>query len=238
MARMTKSEYLASMRHAIHAEDPATGVVLETVLNQAGQRVFDAHPWPWKFSDPVTLAFAENTDTIDLPSDYGKLISCVVQDNVLQLVNFVTPDVIQKLRNNQTVRSSLVYYVSVEGWTTQATPSVGPTPKLMLDRTVTVAGTPTFELTYERDFIPLVDDNSVPNFPPSMEWGLVCMARAMAWGLENDGEHPDMGRAMKFLDEQWDKWRTQQPSVGPVRGGAGDRVRRRWYSADVARYRI
>lgn len=238
MARTTKAEYLALMKHAIHAESPATGVMLETVLNQAGQRLFDMKPWPWLISDPVELYFTEGSNEIDLPADFGGMTACAVKNNTFQRVEFVDHNLINRLRNNQTVASNLIFYVCAQPWSKQVTPGVSPTPKLLLDRVATVDGSPTFMLVYKRDFVPLVDDASVPDMPQSMDWALTCLCRAMAWGLENDGEHPDMGRAMSVIEEQWVKWRVVQPNLGPIRGGAGDRLPRRITSADAARFRI
>lgn len=47
-----------------------------------------------------------------------------------------------------------------------------------------------------------------------------------------------MARYEREISEQWIKWRTVQPTIGPVRGGAGDRIRGRATSADRALYRL
>jgi len=234
----TKAQYLALMKHAIHAESPATGVVLETVLNQAGQKLFDAQPWPWLITGPVDVAFTQGSNEAALPADFQQVVSCVVTDNILQRVRWVSADVVNALRNTRTVVTSLIYNVCAQQRIPQATPGVEPAPILMLDRDATADGTPTFTLLYSRRWKALTDDNAIPDMPSSMEWALTCLCRAMAWGLENDQEHPDMARYQREIEEQWKKWRTVQPHLGPTRGGAGDRVRRGITSADLARFRL
>jgi hypothetical protein len=221
---LTKGEYLDLMRHAIGGANPATGHSLDATFQRAGRALFGAYSWPWRFRGPVTLNAVANEYDIDLPENFGSVVSLVVPNNITIQIHWTTPE--QVIERRRFPWGGLCYFVSTHGWTGQVTPGVAPTKKLMIDRLPTTDGTPTFELTYLKDWVDLAGDNDVPDMPPEMEESLIRLCRARAWSLENDGEHPDEARAKAEMKDQWQEYGRSQRVLGRVRGGAGDRPRR------------
>lgn len=220
---LTKAGYISLMQHAIGGGEPASGHDLSDTLNRAGRAVFGRYSWQWLMAGPVNLVAVEGSYDIDLPANFGEAISLQDPNNITTRFIWTTPDQIMERRRLPQI-TGLHYYVSVNGWTPQATPGAAPVRKLMMDKAASSGGNPTFQLVYRRQWVDLVDDDAIPDMPSKMEESLIRMSRAMAWSLENDGEHPDMQRALSEMEDQKKQFARGQPYLGFVRGGAGERL--------------
>ncbi len=227
---LTKAEYISLMEHAIGGSSPATGHTLDATFQRAGRSVFEKYPWPWLQVDTtpagetITLAAVAGVPSIDLPLDFLQVVSLVDPSNIWTRVEWSTPEKVIDRRRWPILAN--VYLVSVLGLTPRPTTTTTARPKLLLDRTPTTDGSPTFALAYRRQWVDLANDADVPDMPPDMEEALIRLCRARAWSLENDDEHPDEGRAQAEMRERWKTYARMQPILGRPRGGAGDRVGR------------
>lgn len=221
---LKKSEYISLMQHAIGGGTPATGHDLDQTFQRAGRALFGKKSWPWLMQGPISLAASAGSPEIALPADFQELVSITETTNPLAPVHLT--NAVEVMHRRVLPIRGYGYQVALTGWDGQATPGVSVTPRMLLDRTPTQDGTPTFSMMYRRGWTEVVDDDAVPNMPAYMENALVYLCRSMAWAMENDDEHPDAARAEKEIADQWDQYGRAQRVLGQIRGGAGDRPMR------------
>lgn len=193
MAR-TVAKYLDMMRHAIGNDEPASGVTLLDVLNDALVDLFAFHPWSWSTGITVSLNYTIDQSYINLPTDFSQLVS-IETANALHTITATTLPHLQALRHDdQAVGNTYFVALSHPGQTTVT--GARPQARLEIWPTPTATETGALSLVYRSKAVELSANTDVPNIPRAFEEALTMLARGKIKGLEM-GDYAELegGRA-------------------------------------------
>lgn len=221
---LDRSALYGLMRSAIGGGDPSTGITLENALDFAGMELMNRHPWPWKLNVSVTLSPVGGQDYIDLPDNFGVLRSVASTDGAIVPC---TIEQIHRMRESDTVPGGC-WYVAAYLWTSQATADAVPTPRLEIYPTPEDSSTPTLSVVYDRRWVPLDSDTSVPDMPEEMHEALAELARLKIFDLQSYPDRGDPSRAEAAISRAWKFFGGTQHRMGTVTGGALSRASVTW----------
>lgn len=221
----TVAEYIALMKHATGKPVPAVGHDYYATFNDAGHRLLTAHQWEWRTKGPVALPVAANSDTLDLPRDFGTLLNVWVPNTGIYTAVQVVSRESMGLLLAEGASVSIVggtLYVCFNASTD--TLHASTKPKALLYPTPTTAGSPTLQVIYARKWarVTAADDDSPVEIPEEFEDLLTLGARAAAWKRENGtSDFIDISDYAAQLEVMKQEDGLRQPSEGRITGGAG-----------------
>lgn len=221
------SEYISAMRHAL-GKVPSAGHSLYHSFNFAGSRLYSAHTWDWLNRGPVSVASVAGQDYLDLPDDFGGMLTCTVPNTGTFIeVRVVDLATMADLRANTTVTiNSGVMYICFEGMGGGA--SQVPTNRALLYPTPSTNGAPTFSMTYTKAWKVLTaSDNDKPApIPFEFEDALLTGACLLARKRENPEMVIDSSEYLFLIEQLKSNDAQLQPSGGHIRNGVAARMNR------------
>ena len=158
--------------------------------------------------------------TVELPSDFGSMVSITASDTLVNGMRLVTPGELQRLRTNKVEADSAWSYAGAVMY-----PGNPPRPVLDIYPELTTTTEDHFSVIYKRGWNRLTSLEDVIRLPDYMLPLYFQLVRAYALGLEDEDvagvdqrlqviEAGSTYRAAKNMD-----WRTQ-PHFGRMSGGA------------------
>jgi hypothetical protein len=161
---------LAALRKAIKAANGGAIDVqlydIDDLINAGIMRFVTARPWRWRERSMLLNTVAAQ-NYIDLPADLAQLVELKTVGTLTGTINLVTLEEIARMRATTPISNTLIYWAALS-WTTQSSASGQPIPRLELFPTPDASTTGAFTGHYL--YLPaiLVNNNDVPNVPPSM----------------------------------------------------------------------
>lgn len=187
---LTVGDYIAQMRHGL-GKSPSTGHNLYHSLTFAGQQLYTAHDWRWRRRGPVAIPAVANQQFIDLPPDFGRMVSASGSSSSGTRFIPVTEQEIDKLREKGDIGGAIISYALSSR---QESATSAPRKVLLVWPTPSNNAQWTMNLRFMGDFPAYTtnaDDNKRPPIGPEYENALRLMSRAVAWETENEGVAPD-----------------------------------------------
>ncbi len=181
----TTQDYLDMMAHAL-GKTPDSRHKLINTLNDAGRALVNSHEWTWKTRAGKVLELVANQDYIDLPDDFGAVISVTSVGGSPIVIHQTTVEDIANRRswdNFDSLNLFIAFNVGGEGLTDEDGVSenralLWPTPQTARSD---------LRLSYRTRWVDLEaeDPDRVPVIPRDWERSLMLFANAFAWDTEN-----------------------------------------------------
>ena len=188
------------------------------IINEAGRHLFNT-AWNFRQRPPVDVTFVSNRTYVDMPSDFGEIVSANMKDGLVQTFSFTTfDDLLHRRRTNTGATSH--YWIAISHPIPEDDSAEIPPPRLELYPTPTTGDE--ISIAYSARWRELVDDTDVAAIPDYVESAFVALVRAFALGYEEEGlevrvAEVEMGPV--FL-RALEKDGLIQPDYGPIRNGA------------------
>jgi hypothetical protein len=218
----TVQQYKALMRHAIGNVEPASGVDLLEVLNDALRELYAFHDWEFARRLQTTgLNLVSGQSYITLPSDFGTLKSIDTTVNDIITVSKVSLEELERLRS--TIYSGTFDFFVALAFPSQTSASVRPaTPQLQIWPTPTSNISNAMRIQYIAKAVDLSADTDVPNIPKEFESALATLARGKLMMWERDGDINEYQSAIAMLTKMKEADGSSEDEVGTITGGAAE----------------
>lgn len=186
-AMLTLEKHLNLMKHALGKTPDSRHLLIDT-FNRAGNALYTYHRWSWRSKGPTTLAIPASSEQVQLPKDFGELISISSTNTNVFRVHPTTVADIMLMRGTQTY-DSLALFIAfrVSGSPGTLTSPINEYPIAEIFPTQATARTDV-KLHYLSRWVDMdetQDPQAVPPVPAEWEQALVLMARKYAVELEN-----------------------------------------------------
>lgn len=214
------------------------------VLNETGEWLVSARPWVYLRGAMEALDLTSGQDYVDLPSDFGAIVSIDRTTNFTSSVFLTSTEELLSLRrgwNTAGARSiwcAVVYdHADITGTAAGSnytvTPATAaeikalkaPSPRLDIYPEPTSSTTGALLLYYTRGWRRVEEDTDTVFVPAWLEGVYLRAARIWAKGYEEeDSFNKDQALAVLMQGPEWGAAKTRdaniQMEVGPLRGGA------------------
>lgn len=222
MAALTLADYRAFVKHALVGDPNAVYTDVNTtkdrIINEAGRYMSYAYPWSWRSRPPVTVTVGTEQNFMELPSDFGQMISLQNNDGVSFSNTPVTLSNITALRSGST--GSTNFHLWAIAWPSQESKDqLQPGPRIEFYPSVTASTS--FLIEYNAGWTELVNTTDVPNIPIEFEHLFQRYIRAFA--KQQDDEQEAAIEAVDGSSEFFNMVRYQdsvQWNFGAFGGGA------------------
>lgn len=159
--------------------DPRLNV--DKIVNEAGNYLYDMHPWEWRMGASVSLDFVANQNWIELPRDFAEIVGIDVTSSVVKDVRQTDIETILELRSD-TADVVFDYWVAPEHPDQHSRSEPPAHTRLAVYPTPTSASASAITLIYRRQWVELQNGEDVPNVPPRWYLLLRQLIRATARG--------------------------------------------------------
>ncbi|MCC7407388.1 MAG: hypothetical protein IT442_04910 [Phycisphaeraceae bacterium] len=184
MARRTFADYKLEVRHALGSPAEAEmDIAPATIVNDALEHLAALHAWNWLISGEKYLDLTASQPYVELPDDFGDLISLAAGSSWNASLAPVTWDEMIALRRGSLATgawSSYVYCVSTGNVETGDEDAGLTLPTLELYPTPTETVVDALSFIYRRVPRRLVDDTDRPQIPSYLDRALSLLARGFA----------------------------------------------------------
>jgi len=196
------------------------------VINQAGRWFFSCHQWNFREAPPVSIDFPGSQDQIDLPVDFGEMVTYQMTSGLTYGIQFTTPAKVAEMR------ATTVTVATYQHWATivqpsQQSPTEGMPPPHLEVWPVPTAQEDALTIWYRRKWAELDATTDAANVPDYAEFALAMTCRAFASGLSEEyGNERDIESELNKLvgGHVFDALRTAdgllQSDYGPMTNGA------------------
>jgi hypothetical protein len=170
--------------------DPAV-LTAQSIVNLAGEAFFGMHQWRFNRKGPVALGTTASTATIDLPSDFGGIIS--LRGALGTPIELVSPDRMAAFKagaNYPGAGFAAMLKSNDSGFT--LTPS-----QLLLHPVPSSTASSVFQLVYTAKWTALSTDGAYAQIPTYAEPLFLDVLRAAAKGYDED----DRGSVSRLMTE-------------------------------------
>lgn len=171
--------------HALHAIGGRldSRINVTDIVNEAGERLVNMHPWSWLVRDPANLSLTISQNYVTLPADFRGIKSIWTTSSINDIVHLTTIDEIIRRRGSSLSVTNQDYWVA-PAWPTQTATTSEPTsPRLELWPTPAATSADAWAVSYYAGWIQLAASTvNVPNIPSWMGHMLVQFVRAVAEG--------------------------------------------------------
>ena len=167
--------------HVEHALGGTPSVQLSSadIVNQAGRQFFN-HQWNFRLKGPKEITTTANAKYVDLPSDFGHMVSVYMQSGLTESIQMTTLEQVIKVRNSSVSTGS--NYVATITWPET---EVATTPP-RLELAPTPSSEDTIVVAYLSGWQQLEQDVETVRVPAYAEAALIQMVRAFALGYEEE----------------------------------------------------
>ncbi|RMF59236.1 MAG: hypothetical protein D6746_08490 [Bacteroidetes bacterium] len=204
-------------------------------INMAGRLLVDLHTWAWLRSPPALLDLVADQSYIDLPSDFGRVLSVETTSGSGYIVSFVDIGTLNEYRNASVADAA--------GWALALTYAAGTgnpagdpyVPRFEIWPTPTSNASDALRMFYLRQWTDVDTQNPTEklNLPPYMEMLYWRVLREVILGFEEDDmasmeARIDALRASKVFDMAMaaDMGQAYPTTGAPIRKGIGMHSRR------------
>ncbi len=215
-------------RHAIGGE-PSSLLNVTDMVNEAGERLVNMHPWSWLVRDPANLTLTQDQAFVTLPSDFRGIKSIWTTSSINDIIHLTTIDEILHRRGSSLSVTNQDYWVAL-AWPTQtATTSAPSSPRLELWPTPAATDADAWAVSYYGGWIALsAKATSVANIPEWLNPLLVEFVRAVARGYEDENGGTVSARCKEVSQGQTAQDAMArdgevQQHIGPIQGGHRER---------------
>jgi hypothetical protein len=196
------------------------------VINEAGRLLF-MHPWSFRERPPLGLDFTADQAYVELPSDFGELLSCVHGETLTNGIQLTTLHQINQMRAYTTSVSGLGYWAAISQPFVDSSSGMGVTghrPRLELYPTPSADETDALTITYRADWIDFDGSREYAPVPVRFEPLFAQYIRAVVRGYSRDARAETLMDEVARVEEssifksarKADTW---QPDYGPLSGG-------------------
>ena len=218
---ITLSSLKSHVRHALGGT-PASQLSEAGIVNEAGRYMFSV---PWKFRErpPATVTMTANQSYVELPTDFGEMISANMSDGLVKSIHFTTMDDLVE-RRTTAIGQSQEYWAVILHPTSEATTGGAEAPRMELHPTPTSADS--VVVAYRSDWFELTSDEEYAHVPGYAESVLISLVRAFALGYEEDGLEVRVAEVQNgpLFQRLLEKDGIIQPDYGPIKNGALSQV--------------
>lgn len=196
MARRTFAEYKAEVEHVL-GNAPSEGITTAGIVADALNTLCAMRAWKWRRGGPVTADLTADQEYVELPLDFGELVTIEYPGTVLRGMIPTTMATIERLRASTVSPSLFGFYFAINiGNIDENLPEDGlSVPTLELYPTPNSDVTDALRITYLRDVPEMEDDDDMPQIPIYMDRALALLGRAIACELEDDDDASASRRA-------------------------------------------
>jgi hypothetical protein len=220
-ATRTLASYQAIVQHAL-GDDPSTGFTTLEIVRDAFRWLQSHHPWNWRTQGPTTLSLVQDQDYVDLPADFGELISMEYPGTTIREMNASTIHEIEDLRafRNTTPQYAFWYAINT-GAIDTANPQNGlAAPRMEIWPNPEASVADALRVYYRRDMALLTNPTDIPQFPDWIEPIAVLAVRHYAYIYEDDKANNAAFEAMQsLLPDAYRRDGADQRRKGVMRGG-------------------
>lgn len=203
--------------------NPDSRISKGLIVNRALNHLVNAHPWPWR-QVITTLDYVQDVNTIDLPADFGEIISLTGKEAKYSAIRQLQAHEFLQLRNfGVTDTLYLGYLLTIKA---QSPATAAPLWQIQIAPTPSAGLAGALYLLY-RKLLPMfvvddaatTDDTKVAPLPAGQHDTLYALVRAFASAMEENAETPEWQIAGQFLARDIAMAsRAQQPILGPMAG--------------------
>ncbi len=193
------------------------------IINEAGRTLVTLHPWKWLYRPPVSLAQVTGQEWMDLPTDFGSIVSLEFTLGLTRFIVQTTPAQIQEYRSNLITVPAYTLYTTVL-YTVDPTTGAS-TPRLEIFPTPSQDDADACRLVYQATWVDIVDSDTVVAITPDwMDPIFIQLIRATGRGFFNEDQGTMSRRLQDVLSSPL--WRAAierdsdtQPEFGQLRHG-------------------
>ena len=221
-ATRTFSSYKAIAQHTIGADAPASGFTTAEIVNDAFRWLMFQHAWNWRTAGPTELDITAGQNYVELPTDFGELISLEYPGTTIRDMLPSTLSEIQDFRSFEVANPQYSYWYAVNSGAINASnPEQGlADPVLEIWPTPGASESGALSIMYRRDILLLSADSDVPQIPDWMEPLAVLAVKHYANLYENDdGNSAAFQSLTMMLPEAQRRDGADQRRKGVMRGG-------------------
>lgn len=216
------ASYKAIVQHTIGADAPASGFTAAEIVNDAFRWLMFHHPWNWRTAGPKYLDITADQNYVELPSDFGELISLEYPGTTIRDMIATTLRELQDFRSFEVANPQYAYWYAVNsGQLNDSNPEQGlADPVLELWPTPGQSETNALSIMYRRDILLLSADSDVPQIPDWLEPVAVMSVKHYANLMENDDASSAAWNSLQaILPEAYRRDSADQRRKGVMRGG-------------------
>lgn len=214
--------------------DIPTQLPVATIINSAGQHLFNMHPWNFREGGRVNLTFSADQSFVTLPVDFagvtGYSMSSTTQDFEL-----TTPQVIAELIDSNVTATGYKFWGAIVQPPPDALTSAMPPQQL--DIYPTPSSNATLRLYYRRGWAVLSSNTHIAQIPVYCEPLLIELVKAFSLGHWEDADNFGVITNVSLVEQSSIAHAAfladgmLQSDYGPLEGGAiGSSVYRTWRS--------
>lgn len=217
--------FLQLKQAAAHAlgGNPDSRISKGLIVNRAINHLANAHPWPWRVT-LTSLDYTISQNTIDLPADFGEIISLTGQAAKYSAIRQLSASDFLNLRNFGVTDTLYLGYLLTIG--AQGTPTAAPRWQLQIAPTPSATLASALYLLYRKllpvftvDDASTADDAKVPPLPAGQHDTLYALVRAFAVSMEENPQTPEWQLAGQLLQRDIAMAsRAENPVLGPMAG--------------------
>ena len=219
---ITLSELKKHVQHALGGS-PASQLSETSIINEAGRYMYMA---PWKFRErpPLTISLVQNQTYVELPEDFGEMISAHMDSGLVKAIHFTTMDDLLERRTTAIGQSQVYWGVIVYPEPTLSSNPIEARHRIELHPTPSAADK--IRIAYRCKWRELSDDGDSTVVPDYAESALVSLVRAFALGYEEEGLEVRLAEIENgpIYRRLLEKDGIVQPDYGVIRGGALSQV--------------
>lgn len=205
-----RRDFAAYKRDVLHAlgnpDEDDLDISAGEIVNDALLQLVSMHPWRWLQTGEETLSLTEDQNYIELPSDFGTLVSIEYDENWSTTMIETTWADLQRMRTGPIREWSRSYWFVIvtgihadydgEGEEGQAGLAV---PRLEIYPTPAEDATDEIRIVYYRFLKRLEHDDEVPAWPDYMDRPLSLLARHMSVVDYDDAGNSPYGQHLQAL---------------------------------------
>lgn len=209
------------VRHALSNRALRGSHDIWKTVNRGGRAFCSAHPWPWLADLPATISGTENREYIDLPLDFGEMLSITCPDRNWSPRPATLVEVSRLREAAQGSGDTITTWAL--GWRTEKKSDARPRQVIEVHPTPTTDGDPELTLRYVGTWRELDESNpdAVPNVPAQGEQALLDCCVQLALHFEDSPEQPSPDvRLLPSVDALVKACSRKQVDFGRMRGGA------------------
>ena len=215
---ITLSDLKKHVQHALGGS-PASQLSEAGIINEAGRYMFLA---PWKFRErpPVTKSFTADQPYVELPDDFGEMITAHMDSGLVKAIHFTTMDELLERRTTAIGQSQVYWAVIVYPDPTSTSSDVETSPRIEIHPTPSSADK--IRIAYRCKWRDLSADDDAVISPDYAESALISIVRAFALGYEEAGLEVRLAEIENgpIYRRLLEKDGIIQPDYGVIRGGA------------------